>query len=101
MRMTLHLRGDVDIRGGLQDAMDDGARTVVLDLAEVQFMDSTGLGMIAWLHRRLQERGGQVCVASPRPMVLRLLELASMDRLVGIYGTVEAAESALPAAADG
>jgi anti-anti-sigma factor len=75
--------------------VDDGARTVVLDLTGVRLIDSTALGTIVWLHKQLQERGGQVCVAAPQPLVVKVLELTSVDRLIRIYDSVEAAEDDL------
>jgi anti-sigma B factor antagonist len=93
---VLDLATTADVRSSLQQALDDGARTVVLDLTGVRFIDSTALGMIAWLHQQLQERGGRVYVAAIEPIVLKVLELTSMDRLVRIYNSVEAAEDDLP-----
>jgi anti-anti-sigma factor len=84
-----------DVRRSLQHAVDDGARTVVLDLTGVRLIDSTALGTIVWLHKQLQERGGHVCVAAPQPLVLKVLELTSVDRLIRIYDSVEAAEDDL------
>lgn len=89
------------VRRLLQDAMDAGAHTVVLDLPGVRLIDSTGLGMIVWLHKELHERGGRVRLAAPQPAVLRLLELTSMDRLIRIYGSVEAAEDDVRAVGEG
>lgn len=87
-----------DVRSRLQQALDDGVRNVVLDLAEVRLIDSTALGMIVWLHKELLERGGRVCVAAARPLVLQVLELTSVDQLVHLHDTVASAEAALPTA---
>lgn len=92
---VLDLATTPDVRSSLQHAVDDGARTVVLDLTGVLLMDSTALGMIVWLHKQLQERGGRVCVAATRPVVVRVFELTSVDRLIRIYDSVEEAEDDL------
>ena len=92
---VLDLATTPDVRRSLQQALDDGVRNVVLDLADVPLIDSTALGMIVWLHKQLQERGGRVCVAATRPTVLRVFELTSVDRLIRIYDGVEAAEDDL------
>jgi len=81
------------VRDRLQEALDGGARTVVLDLAEVRLIDSTALGTIVWLHKQLVERGGGARVAAPRPMVRTVLELTSVDRLIPTYERLEAAEA--------
>jgi anti-anti-sigma factor len=86
-----------DVRSSLHQALDDGIGSVVLDLTGVRLIDSTALGMIVWLHQQLQERGGRVCVAATEPIVLSVFELTSVDRLIRIYDSVEAAEDDLPA----
>ncbi|MEV0456656.1 STAS domain-containing protein [Catellatospora methionotrophica] len=93
----LDLATDPDLRQGLQQVLQDGARVVVLDLTDVAFLDSTALGTIVWLHEQLQPRNGHVRVAVTRPLVLRVMELTSVDRLVRIYDTVAAAEADLAA----
>ncbi|WP_433221770.1 STAS domain-containing protein [Dactylosporangium sp. CS-047395] len=100
--LVVQLHGVLDLatvthaRDQLQQALDDDVRTIVLDLAEVRLIDSTALGMIVQLHKDLLERGGRVCVAAPRPIVRNVLLLTSVDRLVGMYDTVAAAEADLP-----
>jgi anti-sigma B factor antagonist len=92
---VLDLATTPELRSSLQHALDEGARAVVLDLTGVRFIDSTTLGMIAWLHTQVQERGGRVCVAATEPIVLRVLELTSMDRVIRIYDSSQAAEDDL------
>ncbi|MGI5241837.1 STAS domain-containing protein [Dactylosporangium sp. CA-139066] len=94
---VLDLATTPDVRERLQQAVDEGARHVVLDLAGVRLIDSTALGMIVWLHKQLVQDGGGVCIAGARPMVRTVFELTSVDRLVGIYDSVEAAEDSLAA----
>jgi anti-anti-sigma factor len=97
---VLDLATTPDVRSSLQHAVDDGARTVVLDLTGVRLMDSTALGMIVWLYKQLRERGGRVCVAATRPAVLRVFSLTSVDQLIGIYDSVGAAEDDLATGGD-
>jgi anti-sigma B factor antagonist len=89
-----------DLRAFLQRVMDDGASTIVLDRAGVRFIDSSALGTIVSTYRELHRRAGRLCLAAVQPMVLRVFELTSVDRLVSIYDSVEVAEEDL-AAADG
>ena len=84
-----------EVRRCLQQALDAGDRNVALDFTAVRFVDSTAIGMIAWLHNQLQERGGRVSVAATEPIVLRVFELTSLDRLLRVYDTLEAAEDDL------
>jgi anti-sigma B factor antagonist len=93
----LDLDSAPELRAGLRQAVDDGGDTVVLDLAGVRFMDSSGLGMIVLTYKELQARSGRLCLAAVQPFVLKVLELTSVDSLVSIYDSVEAAENDLAA----
>ncbi len=86
-----------DLRACLQQAVQGGARCIVLDLAGVRFIDSSALGTIVLTYKELQPRAGRLCLAAVHPLMLRVFELTSVDRLVGIYPSVEAAEEDLAA----
>ena len=68
---------------------------VVIDLSEVPFMDSAGLGALIGGIRRAREHGGDVAVACSRPTLTRLLHTTGFDRIVPVTDTVAAAEAAL------
>jgi len=71
---------------------------VVIDLSEVPFMDSAGLGALIGGIRRAREHGGEVAVACSRPTLTRLLHTTGFDRIVPVTDTLDAAVDALGAA---
>ena len=75
---------------------------LLIDLSEVPFMDSAGLGALIGGIRRAREAGGDVAVACSRPTLTRLLHTTGFDRIVSVTETVESAVEALlaPAATD-
>jgi anti-sigma B factor antagonist len=73
---------------------------VVIDLGDVPFMDSTGLGALIGGIRRIREAGGEASVACRRPAVLRLLHTTGFDRMVSVADSVEEAAAQLGAVAD-
>ena len=73
---------------------------VVIDLSEVPFMDSAGLGALIGGIRRARENGGEVAVACSRPTLTRLLHTTGFDRIVPVTETVEAAVAAVDAPPD-
>lgn len=85
---VVRFTGDLDsetadhCRRALGDATSAG--TVVIDLSEVPFMDSAGLGALIGGIRRIRECGGDVRIASPRPVVGRLLEVSGASRIVEV-----------------
>lgn len=80
--------------GGLPEG-----RKVVIDLSDVPFMDSSGLGALIGSIRRLRETGGAVGVVCTRPAVLRLLHTTGFDRIVEVSATIPEAVAVIEAAA--
>ena len=67
---------------------------LLIDMSEVPFVDSAGLGALIGGIRRAREAGGDVAVCCNRPTLVRLLHTTGFDRIVTVTDTVaEAAES--------
>jgi anti-sigma B factor antagonist len=80
---TIALAGDLDlaVRSELQRRFDeagDTATNVTLDLREVTYMDSSAIGAMIALHRRLREKGGNVRFFLRKNAAYRLLEIAGL-----------------------
>jgi anti-sigma B factor antagonist len=71
------------------------ARRLVIDLSDVAFMDSAGLGALIGGVRRARESDGEVAVACSRPTLTRLLQTTGFDRIVTVAETLEEAVEAL------
>lgn len=99
---VVRLHGDVDmasspdVRAALEAAVNRGCANIVLDLADVVYADSTALGLIVWMDRILEPKGGRLVLAGATRNVARVLELSG---LVDVAPTVSAASSALDAMA--
>ena len=77
----------------------DGPQRLVIDLSEVPFMDSAGLGALIGGIRRVREAGGEVAVVCNRPTLTRLLHTTGFDRIVPVTDTVDDALGALDSVA--
>jgi anti-sigma B factor antagonist len=86
-RVVVRCEGEVDLanadelRAVLAGVLADQPPRVVIDLADLTFLDSTGLGVIARAHLRAVEYGGQLQLTGARGTVARLLEVTRLDRL--------------------
>lgn len=60
------------------------SKNLVLDLADVPFMDSSGLGLIMGRYQRMQELGGTLTVANPSAEHKKLFKLAGLNKLIKI-----------------
>jgi anti-sigma B factor antagonist len=90
----LTLAGEIDVtnsdelRGMLETAVSEGARTLVVDLSGVSFMDSSALHALLQVTRMLHRQQGVLSVVSPQGVVDRLLRLCAADQLMPIYSSV-------------
>ncbi len=62
----------------------EAARTVVVDLSAVSFMDSTALGLIVRGVREIDERGGRARVVLPETTARRIFEITTLDRVLPV-----------------
>lgn len=84
---VLAVTGDLDI-SGVDDflghagrLLDSGTRMIDVDLAGVTFLDSSGLGALVRLQRRMTEDGRQLRLANVPRSVARILELTGLTDL--------------------
>lgn len=72
----------------LATAITSGHHKLVIDLGEVSFVDSAGLGCLIGGMRAARQSGGDLRIASPTDQVTMLLSLTSLDQVFQIYPTV-------------
>jgi anti-sigma B factor antagonist len=83
------------VNGALAAEPVAGARAVVIDLAGVTFMDSTGLSALIELDRALAARSGRLVLACPEGPARLLFDVTGVAELLALHPTREAAEAAL------
>lgn len=75
----------------LTQAMENGHKNLVLDLAEVDFLSSAGLRAMVNARKSLQAMGGNLCLAQPSERVVDTLEIAGLHVLFNSYPDRESA----------
>jgi anti-sigma B factor antagonist len=84
-RVRVRLRGELDIstvpllEQRLREARDGGGRTLVVDLSELEFMDSTGLTLLVRWARGAARDGYDLALVRGEARVHRLFELTALD----------------------
>ena len=68
------------VRERLREVLDQDWGAVVIDLGDVEFMDSTGLGVLIGARRRSQDAGVKLVLARPNRATSRLLAITGMRR---------------------
>ncbi|TVP66527.1 MAG: anti-sigma factor antagonist [Nitriliruptor sp.] len=79
-----------DLRQALQEAQYAGAHRVVVDLADLQFLDSFGLGVLVGALRRARLHGGRLVLAGANGRIREILEVTGLDRTFQLTDDVAA-----------
>jgi anti-sigma B factor antagonist len=75
--------------------IDGGSRKLVLDLSKVEYLDSSGLGVLAVSARAMGKAGGSIITAGAHGRVEHVLLLTNLNRIIGMYPDVATACAAL------
>jgi anti-anti-sigma factor len=93
----VRLSGEADVtnidalRNVLEDQVSADSRTLVIDLAELRFMDSSALHVILRVNRAMDRQGRVLALAAPRDAVAKMLRLTAADQLIPVYASVDEA----------
>ena len=88
-KMIIYLSGEIDhhtardIREGVDKLIiTQRPKTFILDLSGVDFMDSSGLGLVLGRYRKIKETGGEMFLANADERTMRILKLAGVDKII-------------------
>ncbi len=93
----LEIEGEVDVYTSPQLKHDigkfaeGGVKHVIINLSKVEYLDSTGLGVLIGGLKRLRESEGNLVLVGPGMRILRIFEITGLDKIFDIYPTEEEA----------
>ena len=99
---TLQIRGELDalsageLRPLLDRVVEDGSRDVTVDLSQLRLVDSSGVGALVSLYKRVRACGGQVAFTNVTGQPLVIFKLLRLDV---VFELNRPAEAEAPAAA--
>jgi anti-sigma B factor antagonist len=96
--VVVTLRGELDITGAASVAAALAAAAarqpeIVVDLAALEFIDSSGVAALAYGRKHARQAGGDLLLAAPRPPVLRVLTLTRLIDVFPVHASVDEAAS--------
>lgn len=83
-----------DLKQKVLDAMDAGERKFVIDFTDTGYIDSSGLGVLVSLSKKITEAGGELRLAGLNDDLRTLFELTKLDTLFTITDTADEAIAA-------
>ncbi len=97
--LVFKLRGSLDlataptVRAALTEATEKGSHHLIVDLSQLEFLDSTGLGVLIGAHRRAVERGGSFRLVVSHGPIERLLNITGLVTVFAAYRSLEDARA--------
>jgi anti-sigma B factor antagonist len=94
---VLTLRGEIDVytaprlRQAIVDVVDGGAQRLVVDMEKVDFLDSTGLGVMVEGLKRMKGREGTLSVVATQDKIVKIFDITGLNKSFDIYRSVDEA----------
>jgi anti-sigma B factor antagonist len=90
---VLAVRGEIDVasapefHASLSDLIGQGHEVVMVDLSEVSFIDSTGLGVLVGAEKEMRQSSRDLRLVVTQPQITRLLELTGLDEVFTVLSS--------------
>jgi anti-sigma B factor antagonist len=87
--------GEVDVytaprlREAVVSAIDSGSLRLVVDVDKVEFLDSTGVGVLVGALKKVRSGGGTLDIVCTQPRLLKIFEITGLDKVFGLHATVD------------
>jgi anti-sigma B factor antagonist len=94
---TVTLEGEIDVytaprlKEELVSVIESGVANVVVDMEQVGFIDSSGLGVLVSALRRARERDGVVRIVCTRENILKIFRITGLDKVFPLFSDLEEA----------
>jgi anti-sigma B factor antagonist len=87
----LDLRASAEMRQSLDQQLINSGYRLVIDLSEVEFIDSSALGVLIGIHRSAEQQGGRIVLVRPLGPAEQIFSLSRTDRFFTLATTAEEA----------
>ena len=97
---VVSLRGEIDVytaprlRQALIDLVEGGKTNILVDMSKVDFLDSTGLGVLVGGLKRVKAQDGSLEIVATQDKILKIFEITGLSKVFPIHDSVDAAVSA-------
>lgn len=97
---VIEVGGEVDVytapklRESIVSAVDGGHNRLIVDVEKVDFLDSTGLGVLVGSLKRVRAEGGSLDIVCTHERILKIFDITGLDKVFGLHATVDAAIAA-------
>jgi stage II sporulation protein AA (anti-sigma F factor antagonist) len=96
--LLIIMNGELDhhssenVRVKIDNKIDElGSKNLIFDFSGVNFMDSSGIGVIIGRYKKVSEFGGKAAIINLKPNIKRVFELSGLFKIINEYKNIDAA----------
>src|SRR5436305_13594308 len=92
---VLAVRREIDVytaprlRQAIVDLVDSGVTNLVIDMEKVDFLDSTGLGVLVEGLKRVKTRGGVLSIVVTQDKIIKIFEITGLNKAFSLYSSLD------------
>jgi anti-sigma B factor antagonist len=97
---VLEVGGEIDVytapqlRERLIELVEGGRQHIVVDMEQVEFLDSTGLGVLVGGLKRVRAQDGSLRLVCAQERILKIFRITGLEKVFGIFSSVDEAVAA-------
>mgnify|MGYP001447734244 CR=1 FL=1 len=94
-RTVIEVKGEIDVytapvlREDITNLVDTEHTNIVVDLTQVSFMDSTGLGVLVGALKKVRTLGGDLALVISEEKILKVFRITALTQVFSIHATLE------------
>ena len=99
----ISLRGEIDVytaprlRQALIDLVEGGSKDIVVDMDKVDFLDSTGLGVLVGGLKRVKSNDGEMKLVVTQDRIMKIFDITGLAKVFPMFGSLDEAVGQQPA----
>ena len=99
-RTIVAVGGEIDVytapklRDKITELVGEGHHQLVIDMENVDFLDSTGLGVLVGALKRVRTHDGDLSLVCDEPRILKVFEITGLTKVFAMYADVDQAVAA-------
>jgi anti-sigma B factor antagonist len=96
----IEVAGEIDVytapklREAIVSAVEAGHTRLIIDVQKVDFLDSTGLGVLVGALKRVRGDSGSLDIVCTQERILKIFEITGLDKVFGLHSSIDEARAA-------
>ncbi|MDX2190184.1 MAG: STAS domain-containing protein [Bacteroidota bacterium] len=71
----------------INDKINQGMYKAVINMKDVRYMNSSGIGMLVTIYTKFKNRNGEAVISNPSDQIVKLLTMTKLDTVIKIFAT--------------